>query len=126
MSAFAVNACVTPRGMPDTRDSQYSWMISVTQTSLIACLRFSALGMLDTRDSQYSWMISVTQTSLIAYLRFSALGGCLYTTLSFKIVHRFSIGLRPGLFLGISAQRSFCSSGTQWLPLIGDKKQHLA
>ena len=30
-------------------------------------------------------VMSVTQTSLTAYLRFSALGGCLYTTISFTV-----------------------------------------
>ena len=60
-------------------------------------------GMLDTRDSQYSWVISVTQTSLIACLRFSALDGCLYATLSFIIVHMFSIWLASRLFAGHSS-----------------------
>ena len=83
-------------------------------------------GMLDTRDSLYSWVISMTQTSLIACPRFPALDGCLYVTLSFIIVHRFSIGLRFGLFPGLSAQISCLSSGTQCLPLIGDKDDNRA
>ena len=44
------------------------------------------------------WVISVTQTFLIACLRFSTFDGCLYATVSFVTVHRFSIGLRSGLF----------------------------
>ena len=46
----------------------------------------------------------MTQTSFIACLRFSALDGCLYATLSFITVHRFSTGLRPGLFPGHSSR----------------------
>ena len=60
-------------------------------------------GMLDTRDSQFSWVISVPQTSLIPCLRFSAHHGCLHAILSFIIVHRFSIALRSGLCRGQSS-----------------------
>jgi len=59
-------------------------------------------GMLYTRDSQYSWVISMSQTSLIACLSFSMLNDCLYATLSFTIVHRFSTGFLSGLFPGHS------------------------
>ena len=52
--------------------------------------------------------MSVTHTSLVACLRFSALDGCLYTTLSFITVHRFSMGCSRL----IPAQRSYFSSGT--------------
>ena len=48
-------------------------------------------------------MISVTHISLIACFRFPALGGCLDATLSFIIVHIFSVGLRSGLFPGHSS-----------------------
>ena len=47
----------------------------------------------------YIFRYLVTQTSLIACLRFSALDNCLYATLSFVKVYRFSNGLRSGLFL---------------------------
>ena len=62
-----------------------------------------ATRMLDTRDSQYTWVISVTQTSLIAGFRLSALVVCMYTTLSFVTVHTVSIGLGCGQFPGHSS-----------------------
>ena len=60
----------------------------------------------------------------IACLRFLALDGCLYATLFFIIVHRFSIGLRLWVAPGPFQPRDlvFCS-GTQWLP---DEERHLA
>ena len=66
-----------------------------------------ATRMLDTKDSQYTWVISLTQTSLIAGLRLSALVGCLYATLSFIIVHKDSIGLGRGQFPGHSTTDIF-------------------
>ena len=56
-----------------------------------------------TRDLQYSCVVSLTKTSLITCLRFSAFDGCLYVILSFAIFHRFSIGLRYGVFTGHSS-----------------------
>ena len=59
--------------------------------------------------------------------QFSALDGWLHATLSFIIVHRFSIESRSGWFPGYSNRKIWgFSSGTQWLPLIGDKESHLA
>ena len=60
--------------------------------------------MLDIRVSQYSWVISVTTTSFIACLRYSALDICLYNSLSFIIVDWFSIGMIFGLFPGHSSR----------------------
>ena len=84
--------------------------------------------MLDTRDSQFSWVISVTQTSLIACLRLSAHDGCLYATLSFINLHRFSIGLRSWLLPGHSSTEILFvfSLRTRWLPFIGNKERHRA
>ena len=48
-------------------------------------------------------IISITHTSLVAFLRFSALNVCLYATLSFITVPIFSIRLRSGLFLSHSS-----------------------
>ena len=70
MSSFAVNDCLNTMRYAGYQRSQDSWVISVTQSSLIACLRLSKFG------------------------------GCLYATLTFILVHRFSIGLRSGLFPG--------------------------
>ena len=86
--------------------------------SLSSMTTWMQCSMLDTRDLQYFWLISVTQTALIACLRFSALDGCLYAILSFVIVHMFSIGLGSRLFLGNSSTEIlFCLqelSGYLW------------
>ena len=66
---------------------------------------------MDTRDLRYSWW--PTPTSVIAGLRFSALNGCWYDTLSFIIAR------------AIPAPRCCFPSGSEWLPLIGDKERHL-
>ena len=75
-----------------------------TVCPLLSMTAWMRRGMLDTRDLLYSWVISGTQTSLIACIGFSALDSCSYATLSFMIVHRFSIGLRSGLFPGHSSR----------------------
>ena len=53
-----------------------------------------------TRDSQYSWVILVTQTSLIACLKFSALVVCYLVLLLFssQILDWFVIWAVPGSF----------------------------
>ena len=91
---------------------------------LLSMTAWMQISMLDTRGLQYSWVIFVTQTSSIV-AQVPALGGCLYATLSFIIVHRYTIGLRSRLFPDHSNTDFLFSLGTQWLPLIGDKECHL-
>ena len=64
-------------------------------------------GMLLTRLAQYSFDISFTRTSFMTRQRSGRLEGCFSATLSFITVHKFSIGLRSGLFQGQSKTFTF-------------------
>ena len=63
--------------------------------------------MLSTRFRQYAGDISRTHTSFMACSNILALVGCLSETLFFKMVQRFSIGFRSGLFPGQSKMLIF-------------------
>ena len=59
--------------------------------------------MLETSFLQYSAVISCVQTSSIADCKFSKFVGCFSATLSFRIVHKFSLGFKSGLLPGQSS-----------------------
>ena len=58
---------------------------------------------------QYSVAISFVHISLIAVTSDFALVGCFYDTLFFRSIHKFSIGLKSGLFPGYSSNGMFFS-----------------